>query len=248
MEIDPREKVIDIVFPRKNSLIRPPVANIDQVIILTSVSSPPLDLVFLDRLLVTAEKALLGIVIGLNKVDLLKSLEREKVEEICGVFRACGYQVFLTSALTGQGVEELKNNLQGRVNVFAGSSGVGKSSLINKLIPDLALPAEPVSVKTERGRHTTRHVELLQLAGETFVADTPGFQKLNLEGMTAQELSSFFPEMFLPGSCRFKSCLHRAEPGCAVKEAVQRGVIAFWRYNHYLDFLGEIEQLEKKRY
>jgi ribosome biogenesis GTPase len=248
VEIDRREKVIEKVYPRKNSLTRPQVANIDQVIILMSVSRPPLDLVLLDRLLVTAEKALLEIVIGLNKTDLLKGPEMDRVKEILGVFRNSGYRVILTSALTEQGVSELKNNLKGKVSVFAGPSGAGKSTFINKLKPGLGLLSEPVSSKTERGRHTTRHVELLKLADETFVADTPGFQRLNLEGIAAQELSSFFPEMSLHEPCRFNSCLHRAEPGCAVKDALQRGKIASWRYNHYLDFLEEIEQLEKKKY
>lgn len=248
VEIVYEEKVIDKVYPRKNNLLRPQAANIDQVIILMPVSKPVPDLVLLDRLLVIAEKALLEAVICLNKTDLLAGREIDTVGEVCKVFRGCGYRVLLTSALTGQGVEKLKNNLQGKTSVFAGPSGAGKSTLINKLKPGLDLPTASVSSKSQRGRHTTRHVELLKLTEETLVVDTPGFQRLSLEGIALQELSSFFPEMSLPVPCRFNSCLHRAEPGCAVKEALQKGKIAPWRYKHYLDFLNEIEQLEKKRY
>lgn len=249
VKIAPEEKVIEKVYPRRNRLFRPPVANIDQVVILMSVSRPPLDLVLLDRLLITAERAKLEITICLNKIDLLTALETVKIEAICEVLRDCSYRIILTSALIGLGVSELIYNLQDRVSVFAGPSGAGKSTFINKLKPGLGLPSGSVSSKTERGRHTTRHVELLKLAGETFVVDTPGFQRLNLEGIAAQKLSSFFREMAsLPEPCRFSSCLHRAEPGCAVKDALQKGKIAAWRYNHYLNFLEEIEQLEKRKY
>ena len=246
--IDYQEAVINKVYPRKNSLLRPQVANVDQVVILMPASRPAPDLVFLDRLLVMAEKASLEAVICLHKTDLLASWERDTIREICMVFQDCGYRVLLTSALTGQGVEELKHSLQGKISVFAGPSGAGKSTLINKFKPELNLQTAPVSFKTQRGRHTTRHVELFRLTKETLVADTPGFQRLNLEGIALQELSSYFPEMSLPVPCRFNSCLHRAEPGCAVKEALQKGKIASWRYKHYLDFLEEIEQLEKKKY
>ena len=249
VEIAPEEKVIENVCPRRNRLLRPPVANIDQVIALISVSKPPLDLVFLDRLLVTVEKAGLETVICLNKIDLLTVPETDRIEEICDVFRDCGYNVVLASALTGLGVSELIFGFRNKVNVFAGPSGTGKSTFINRLKPSLALPSGPVSQKTKRGRHTTRHVELFELDEGTFVVDTPGFQRLNLEGIAKEELSSYFREMAsLPEPCCFSSCLHRAEPGCAVKEALQKGKIATWRYNHYLDFLEEIEELERKKY
>lgn len=246
--IDYQEKVINEVYPRKNSLTRPQVANVDQVVVLMPVGRSAPDLVLLDRLLVIAEKALLEAVICLNKTDLLADREMDTVREICTVYRDCGYRVLLTSALTGQGVAELKSSLQNKISVFAGPSGAGKSTLINKIKPGLNLPTAPVSFKTQRGRHTTRHVELLKLTKETLIVDTPGFQRLDLVGIALQALSSFFPEMSLPVPCRFNSCLHRAEPGCAVKEALQKGKIASWRYKHYLDFLGEIEQLDKKKY
>lgn len=249
MKITPEEKIIEKVYPRCNRLFRPPVANVDQAVALMSVSKPSLDLVLLDRLLVTAGKAQLGITICLNKVDLLTAPETDRVEAISRVFRDCGYRVVLTSALTGLGVSELIYSLQNKVNVFAGPSGAGKSTFINKLKPGLALPSGPVSPRTERGRHTTRHIELIKLDGNTFVVDTPGFQKLDLDGIAPQKLSFYFREMAsLPEPCRFSSCLHRAEPGCAVKEALQRGKIAAWRYNHYLDFLAEIEEQEKRKY
>ena len=249
VEITPGEKVIEKVHPRRNRLLRPPVANVDQVVALISVSKPPLDLVFLNRLLVTVEKAGLETAICLNKIDLLTASEADRIEEICDVFRDCGYKVVLASALTGLGVSELIFSLQNKINVFAGPSGTGKSTFINRLKPGLALPSGPVSQKSKRGRHTTRHVELLELDEGTFVVDTPGFQRLNLEGIAMEELSSYFREMAsLPEPCRFSSCLHRAEPGCAVKKALQEGKIAAWRYDHYLNFLEEIEELERQKY
>jgi ribosome biogenesis GTPase len=136
--------------------------------------------------------------------------------------------------------------LQDKINVVAGPSGVGKSTLINQIKPGLALLAAPVSQKARRGRHTTTHVELLSLDSSTFLADTPGFQRLHFTDISRRELAHFFPEM-LPflGSCRFADCLHKAEPHCAVKNAVQMGKIAPWRYEHYLAFLEEIQEKEE---
>jgi ribosome biogenesis GTPase len=247
VEVNASEGVIEKVYPRKNSIIRPPVANVDQVVILMSVSKPPIDLALTDRILVSVESLVLDVILCLNKIDLINDLQKEMIEEIRETYENCGYRIFYTSAVTGQGLQHLETSLNNKVNVFAGPSGVGKSTLINRLKPGLELKSAPVSSKTERGRHTTRHVELLMIEKATFLVDTPGFQKLDLKGFSSRELSSCFPEIIsFAGSCRFTGCLHRAEPDCGVKEAVHRGKIAPWRYNHYLMFLQEIQQAEKK--
>jgi ribosome biogenesis GTPase len=245
VEVDTGEKVIEKVYSRKNRLVRPPVANVDQVVVVMSVLRPPLDLVFLDRILISAGASFLNIIICLNKMDLAAARDEERVKEVKEVFLGCGYRVILSSAVTGHGIDELRNTLQGKITVLAGPSGTGKSTLINKLKPELDLLSGAVSTKTERGRHTTRHVELLRLDNAAFVVDTPGFQRLDLKGISSKELYSFFPEISLKGPCRFNSCLHNDEPGCAVKDAVQNGEIASWRYEHYLAFLKEVHQREK---
>ena len=245
VEVNTEKKVIEQVYPRKNRLLRPPVANIDQVVVLISVRRPPLDLFFLDRLLVSVEASFLDAVICFNKMDLAEAEDEKRIKEVREVLLDCGYQIILSSAVTGYGIEELRSYLQGKTTVLAGPSGTGKSTLLNKLKPELALLSGAVSAKTERGRHTTRHVELLELEKNTFVADAPGFQRLDLRGVSSTELDAFFPEMASRGPCRFNSCLHNREPGCAVKEAVQNGAIAAWRYEHYLAFLKEIQQREK---
>ncbi|NMB41628.1 MAG: ribosome small subunit-dependent GTPase A [Firmicutes bacterium] len=245
VKIDENKKVITKAYPRKNRLLRPPVANIDQVVIVMSVHKPPLDLFFLDRLLVSIEASFMDVIICINKMDLTTPDDKKILEEIGDTFKNCGYNVVFGSAVVGWGIEEIKNIMHRKITVFAGPSGAGKSTLINMIKPELDLRSEPVSVKSDRGRHTTRHVELLELDKFSFVADTPGFQKLDLKNVASGELSSFFPEMLSQDPCKFSSCLHDAEPGCAIKNAVKAGEITSWRYEHYLFFLREIQQKEK---
>ena len=244
--IDSREGVIEDVLPRNNKLLRPPVANVDQAVVLASVDEPAMDLFLLDRIIISAEAAGLEITICFNKHDLLNGRTEENLSEAKDIYKNCGYNVIITSALIGEGLEEFKAALQNKISVLAGPSGVGKSTLINKLHPGLQLEVAPVSRKTKKGKHTTRHVELLQVEGNSYVVDTPGFQKLNLNGISSSSLAWLFPEIsHIQNFCYFKSCYHNAEPECAVKDAVQTGDLAPWRYKHYLTFLKEIREKEK---
>lgn len=245
--------VIDEVLPRRSALIRPPVANADQVLAVFTAgpSGPDLDLV--DRILALAAHEGLAAVLALNKIDLMPPDERERLERLAGVYRAAGYPFHLTSALSGEGLDGLAASLRGRVTVLAGRSGVGKSSLLNAVIPDLALRTGAVSRAGDRGRHTTRHVELLPMpapgpggeggdpAAAGWVADAPGFSRLDLAPVSPEELAAGFPELAaLAEQCRFRGCLHEREPGCGVTAAVHRGDVDAGRYARYAAFLAEI--------
>ncbi|HHY59765.1 MAG TPA: ribosome small subunit-dependent GTPase A [Clostridia bacterium] len=236
--------VIEKVLERKNQLVRPPVANVEQVVIVVSLDSPPPDLMLLDRLLVLAEFHGLDSVIVFNKADLVTPAAMEKFRS---VYENIGYRVILSSARTLMGIDALRESLKDKISVLAGPSGVGKSSLLNAVQPGLSLKTGEVSHKTKRGRHTTRHVELMRLAEGGFVADTPGFSRLNLTDMTREELSDYFPEMSrLRSNCRFSSCLHYTEPDCAVRSALDAGLIDSGRYHHYLYLLEEVMANERR--
>lgn len=238
--------VIEGILPRRNRLVRPPVANVDQVVIVFAAKEPRPDLSFLDRLLVVVEAQGFGVLICLNKLDLVRP---EELKPILELYRGAGYDVITTSAKEGIGIEGLAARLAERVSVFAGPSGVGKSALLNAVNPGFKLTTGETSRKLGRGRHTTRGCVLLELENGGFVADTPGFSRLDLRGIRKEELDLFFPEMRgrIP-QCRFPGCLHVKEPGCAVRAALNSGDIAESRYRHYVDFLGELpEPYEEKR-
>lgn len=222
---------------RQNQLIRPPIANVDQAIIVFTAREPDLNLPLLDRFLVLAEWSDIGVVLCLNKADLITP---EEAEAIAAPYRQVGYTVLPIAAKFGRGVDRLKPLLKGRVSVLAGQSGVGKSRLANALAPGLTLRTGEVSQKLGRGRHTTRHVELLAVGGG-LLADTPGFSLLDVTGIPKDQLWLCFPEFVTYGNrCRFPSCLHYKEPDCAVKAAVQDGHIQDARYRRYVEFLEEI--------
>lgn len=234
--------VIEEVLPRKNALIRPPVANVDQAILVFALIDPEPDLKLLDRLLVLCGVERIDVVICLNKVDLVAEQEGSSIAEI---YRGAGYEVIFTSALQKIGVDKLAEKIKGRISVVAGPSGAGKSSILNALEPGMSLKTGEISRKLRRGRHTTRHVELLRVAGG-LIADTPGFSNLHLPDMKAVELGRYFPEIGKSAEgCRFIDCLHFREPNCAVKKAVESGAISFSRYQNYLAFLTEV--MEKER-
>lgn len=222
---------IDSVMERRNFFIRPAVANIDALIFVAANVNPVTDPYLIDRVSVIAEEADCELILCINKTDL------DPGEELELVYRAAGYPVILTSAGTGRGVEELREAIRGKICAFTGNSGVGKSSLLNRLAPGLSLKTAEVSEKLGRGKHTTRHVELFDLGEDTWLADTPGYASFELEMMKVipkEELAADFRD-FRPylGTCRFPDCAHRKEPGCAVTEAVRAGQIAPSRYRSY---------------
>lgn len=231
-----RTGVIVRVLSRRSVLFRPPVANVDQAVIIFAARDPAPNPVLLDRFLIMAAMYQIEPLICLNKTDLLQG---SKVDFISSYKN--NYQVFLTSAVNGMGLDRLREALTGKVSVLAGPSGVGKSTLLNALLPGLKLKTGTISDKLKRGKHTTRHVELIALPEGGLVADTPGFSSLDLPDIRLEDLGRFFPEMAgYDRQCYFSGCLHDKEPDCAVKKAVGSGKIEISRYERYLEFLHEL--------
>ncbi|HWQ89435.1 MAG TPA: ribosome small subunit-dependent GTPase A [Desulfitobacteriaceae bacterium] len=240
----PGKASIEEVEKRHNVLTRPPIVNVDQALLIFAQTSPNPDYNFLDRLLIQVSEADIKPVLVVTKTDLGDSTN-QKAEDLFAYYEKIGYEVYRISSVSGQGLEKVRHCLEGKISVLAGQSGVGKSSLLNALCPGLELKTSRVSRKIARGRHTTRHVELMVCAGG-LVADTPGFSSLDLPKMKKEELAGLFPEfMSYLGRCRFKSCLHNKEPDCAVKEAVKSRDILALRYEHYLIFLQELMVSER---
>lgn len=248
--MDDGTAVIQRVLPRRNRLLRPAAANVDQVVIVFSLVEPPWNRALTDRIAVLAEAEGIDVVFCLNKMDLVDAAEAEAA---AGVYRRAGYPVVLVSARTGAGLESLLERLRDRVTVLAGESGVGKSTLLNALQPGLKLETGQLSRRGGRGRHTTRRSRLLPLVRGNrvvgYVVDAPGFSRLDVTVIDRYELADCFPEFREPAQqCRFDDCLHRAEPGCGVKRAVEAGAVDPIRYRHYLELLDEIEEYEANRY
>lgn len=240
---DSKKGVIEEILPRKNQLIRPPVSNIDQAIIVFALQNPNPNLQLLDRFLVQGERENLSIVICINKIDTLGNEKRK--EKLRKTYTNAGYPIIFTSVKDNKDIDRLKEYLDENITVFAGPSGVGKSSLLNTFNREYHLKTGDVSKKIGRGRHTTRHVELFSYGENGFVVDTPGFSNLSMANITEEELMNCFPE-FRPylGQCKFKSCLHRNEPKCAILEALKKGEISSSRYNNYLYFVEEIKSIK----
>lgn len=227
--------VVEAILPRTSELLRPAIANVNQVVIVFAVQNPPPNYLLLDRILVQAELLDLPSVIVFNKGDL----DPTAAQELQEMYERISYPTVITSVKAQKGLFEVRELLRGKISTLAGPSGVGKSSLLNALDPDFQLETGEVSHKAQRGKHTTRSVELL-LLGDGYVADTPGFSRLELGSDQESELQYAFPE-FRPylEACQFRGCLHRAEPRCMVKEAVEKGEILQRRYEHYLLLLKE---------
>ena len=235
---------ITALLPRKNELIRPAVANIDQALVVFAVTRPSPHFNLLDRFLVMMERQDIPVVLCFNKEDIA---EDEQVEKLRSVYEGCGYPCVFTSALEERNIEKIKELLKGKTTVIAGPSGVGKSSLINILNPDAKMETGDISSKIERGKHTTRHSELFTISQDSYIMDTPGFSSLYVNDFEKEELKYYFPE-FDPyeGTCWFLGCDHVHEPDCAVKAAVEAGEIHEIRYKDYLEMYEELKS--KRRY
>lgn len=235
------------VGPRKNELVRPPIANIDQAIIVTSAAQPDFSTALLDRFLVLVESKAIEPVIFITKMDMLSADQLARIEVFKKDYQQIGYSVEMLSSKEETNLEQVQLHMKDKISVIAGQSGVGKSSMLNAIDPRLDLETNEISESLGRGRHTTRHVELIPIGGG-LVADTPGFSSLEFTELEAEELPSCFPEFReREEDCKFRGCMHHKEPKCAVKDAVETGEIPEYRYTHYLQFLEEIKS-RKPRY
>ena len=235
--------VITRILPRKNHIIRPPLANLDQLIFVTSVTQPAPNLLILDKFIAVAEYQNIEPVIVLTKIDL------ESCDNIFDIYQRAGIQVYVIDYENDDPAEQIRQLLRDKISAFTGNSGAGKSTLLNEVCGDFNIPTGEISQKLGRGKHTTRHSELFRLEKDSYILDTPGFTALEPEAMEKEELRFCFPE-FDPyeGSCKFQGCIHDREPGCAVKEAVEDGKISKERYESYISFFRELKERERRRY
>lgn len=239
-----KEGNITEILERDNELIRPAVANIDQAMIVFALKAPNPNVNLLDKLLVCMEYQNIETIICFNKTDIA---DKDFAEELASIYRNAGYKVLFTSATENEGVEEVKKALKGKSTVFAGPSGVGKSSMLNAIKEDAVMETGDISEKIGRGKHTTRHSEIFKTDDDTYVFDTPGFGSVFIPGMTKERLEDCFPEFSLyTNECRFIGCAHINEPDCAVKDALVENKIAESRYESYKAFYEELKEQENK--
>lgn len=232
------------ILERTNDLIRPAVANVDQAMIIFAAAKPAPNLNLLDRFLILMLQQKVETIICFNKTDVVSEKEISLLEE---TYRNCGYRTLFTSTFTEEGINSVKELLAHKTTVLAGPSGVGKSSIVNLLSPEANTKTGEISEKIQRGKHTTRHSELIAVGAETFVMDTPGFSSLYLDGLEKDELKEFFPEFKQYDSqCRFLGCMHLNEPDCNVKEALKNGKISKIRYKNYKDLFEELNNKKRK--
>lgn len=234
--------MVEKILPRRNSFVRPTVANIDALVVFAANVNPVTEPFLIDRVAAIAGDQEVQVVLCVNKCDL------DPAMDLVRIYTNAGFSVICTSAETGEGVEELRSLIRGKLVAFTGNSGVGKSSILNRLAPELKLATGEVSEKLGRGRHTTRHVELYDLGEETYVMDTPGFSSFDTDQMDVilkENLQYAFPD-FGPyvGACQFHDCSHRKEPGCAVTTALAEGKIEASRYDSYLRLYEKAAQIK----
>lgn len=241
VEVDEENKLITKIYPRRNEFIRPPIANIDQMIIVVASTNPSPDLMLLDKQIVMAEKNGIEPIICINKIDL-----DADYSEIIEVYENIGYQVITTTAKNGIGIDKIARIINNKITAFSGNSGVGKSALTNNIFNEEIAEEGETSDKLKRGKHTTKHVELYEFANNSFIADTPGFSSFEIEGVTYKELEDYFIE-FKPfvSECEFRSCAHNKEINCGVKKAVAKRKIDKGRYERYVQLYEKLKG-EKK--
>ena len=235
--------MVEKIHPRKNSFVRPAVANIDALVVFAANVNPVTEPFLIDRVAAIAGDQEVPVILCVNKCDL------DPAVDLTRIYRNAGFSVITASAETGEGVDALREMIRGKLVAFTGNSGVGKSSILNRLCPELNLPVGEVSEKLGRGRHTTRHVELYQLDAETYVADTPGFSSFDTDQMDVilkENLQYAFPDFgAYIGDCQFRDCSHRKEPGCAVTAALAEGKIEATRYDSYLRLYEKASQIKE---
>lgn len=236
------DAVISSVKERKNHFVRPPIANVDSIVVVLAAAKPKPNFTLIDKFLIMAEKHGIEPVICINKCDLIPQEEVDSMAEIY----SNAYSVVKTSSVTGQGIDELVSLISGKKVAFAGPSGVGKSSITNKIIPEANMETGGISQKTKRGKHTTRHVEIFETLHGGLLFDTPGFTSFEILDAEEDELKELYPEIArYTGMCRFDNCRHLKEPGCAVRDAVEKGEINSKRYDSYLFHMDEIKNRKK---
>jgi len=242
ISVEKGKGMVETILPRTNRFIRPAVANVDALVVFAANANPVTEPFLIDRVAAIAGDQEVSVYICINKCDL------DPAEDLERIYKHAGFPVILASAETGEGVEQLRELIRGKLTAFTGNTGVGKSSMLNALCPQLQLATGQVSEKLGRGRHTTRHVELYCLGDDTYVADTPGFSSFDTEQMDVllkENLQYTFPD-FAPylGDCQFRDCSHRKEPGCSIRAAVEAGKIEKTRYESYLRLYEKAEQVK----
>ena len=230
---------INDILPRTNELIRPAVANVDQVLIVFAAAEPTPNFNLLDRFLLMMNKQQVNTTLCFNKTDIVSDKDIAYIEDI---YAKCGYNIIFTSTYKNEGIEAIRTYLEGKTTVFAGPSGVGKSSMLNIICNEKKMETGVISDKIKRGKHTTRHSELIYISENTYIMDTPGFSTLYINEFDKEELKDYFIEFTkYEDQCKFRGCSHINEPNCEVKEALSRGDISELRYNNYVDMYEELK-------
>ncbi len=246
--IDEKEKKGNIreLLERKNELVRPAVANIDQAVILFSMKKPKPNLNLLDRFLVSMKEKDLDTILCFHKKDIVS---KEEIEKMFHVYKDCGSPILFTSVYEEAGLEELREALKGKTSTLAGPSGVGKSSVMNSLQSESYMETGAVSKRIDRGRHTTRHAEIILIDQGTYLIDTPGFSSLYMPDLEAQDLRFYYEEFKgMEGECRFLRCTHTHEPDCGVKKGLEEGKLCPIRYKNYVQLYKELKEINSRKY